>query len=70
MSDVIDARGLSCPQPVLVSLEAVKKAGQGRLVVLVDSEAGKENVSRAVQGRGWKVDIQEDEGEYRLVLEK
>jgi len=69
MSEVIDARGLSCPQPVLDTLAKIESMGSGRLEVLVDTEAAKENVSRSAQGKGWQVDsVTEDGDEYRLVL--
>lgn len=55
MTTTVDARGLSCPQPVLMAMDAIKKATAAQLVVLVDSEASRENVSRAVVRQGWKV---------------
>ena len=71
MSELIDARGLSCPQPVLDTLTKIESIGSGKLEVLVDTEAARENVSRAVQGKGWRVDsIAEDGDEYRLELIK
>ncbi len=33
MSEVIDARGLSCPQPVLDTLEKIEAMGTGKLEV-------------------------------------
>ncbi|OIQ50027.1 hypothetical protein BerOc1_01957 [Pseudodesulfovibrio hydrargyri] len=69
MSELVDARGLSCPQPVLDTLAKIAAMGTGELEVLVDTEASKENVARAAQGKGWKVDsISEEGGEYRLKL--
>ena len=69
MSELVDARGLSCPQPVLDTLAKIAAMGSGELEVLVDTEASKENVARAAQGKGWKVDsIAEEGGEYRLKL--
>ena len=47
----IDASGLSCPQPVLLFLQAVKAAPDGEFVVIVDNEASRENVSRAARTR-------------------
>ncbi len=71
MSDVVDARGLSCPQPVILTVNAIKGAGQGELTVLVDTDTARENVSRATGAQGWKVlDIKpEDEG-YRIKIGK
>ena len=69
MSELVDARGLSCPQPVLDTLAKITAMGSGELEVLVDTEASKENVARAAQGKGWSVEsITEDNGEYRLKL--
>jgi TusA-related sulfurtransferase len=65
----IDARGLSCPQPVLMALDAIKKTRAAQLVVLVDSEASRENVSRAVTSQGWKVsDITQDGDTSRIEI--
>jgi TusA-related sulfurtransferase len=71
MATTVDARGLSCPQPVLMTLDEIKKTNDSALVVLVDTEASKENVSRAVESQGWHVrDIQEDGGNYQLEVQK
>ena len=55
MSTTIDTRGLSCPQPVLMFLTAVKGNDQGPFCVLVDNDASLENVSRAARNRGFTV---------------
>lgn len=71
MSEVIDARGLSCPQPVLMALEGIKKTDADEMVVLVDAEASRENVSRAVKGQGWQVGSIISEGEtFRLKIQR
>ncbi len=70
MSHIVDARGLSCPQPVLMTMDAIKKAASD-MVVLVDTEASRENVSRAVENQGWKVARITSEGEtFRLEIRK
>ncbi|GAB6058811.1 sulfurtransferase TusA family protein [Desulfonatronum parangueonense] len=71
MTQVIDARGFSCPQPVLLAVNAMDKAGSGALEVLVDNEASRENVGRAARGKGWGVEVNEEpEGDFRLILQK
>jgi len=71
MSEQVDARGLSCPQPVLLTMEKLRALNQGELVVLVDTDTSKENVSRAAASLGWQVKIVQPEGdEYRIVLQK
>lgn len=69
MSETVDARGLSCPQPVLMTMETMKKMQRGEMVVLVDTQASRENVSRAAQSQGWEVrEIREDGDEFHLYI--
>jgi TusA-related sulfurtransferase len=71
MSKLVDARGLSCPQPVLITLEKLRSLNQGELVVLVDTDTSRENVLRLAASLGWQArDVQAEGSEYRLTLEK
>ena len=71
MTTTIDARGLSCPQPVLLTLEAIKKVAKGQLTVLVDTDTSKENVLRAAVSQGWQeAGVREQAGEYQIILNK
>jgi TusA-related sulfurtransferase len=71
MNDVIDARGLSCPQPVLETLNVIKKLSSGQVTVLVDTTTSKENVTRAASNAGWAVEsISEKEGIFQITLKK
>jgi tRNA 2-thiouridine synthesizing protein A len=71
MSTIIDARGLSCPQPVLLTLEAMKKVDKGQLTVLVDTDTSKENVRRAAASQGWQeAGVKEQAGAYQITLHK
>ncbi len=71
MSNIVDARGLSCPQPVLMTLSEMKKLNKGEIVVLVDTDTSKENVSRAATAQGWQVKSIEPEGMgYKVILSK
>jgi len=71
MAKTFDARGLSCPQPVLMTLDEIKAGKSDEIVVMVDNDASKENVSRAAVSRGWVVDeIDEKEGVFSLKIRK
>ncbi|HKM38805.1 MAG TPA: sulfurtransferase TusA family protein [bacterium] len=71
MSNVIDARGLSCPQPVIKTLNGIKKIKKGRIVIMVDTDTAKENVVRAAQSQGWTVaDIRAEGKGYRITIER
>lgn len=71
MSKVIDARGLSCPQPVLLTLKAMKDATINHLEILVDTDTSKENVIRAVESQNWKVEkIEGYDNGYKITISK
>lgn len=69
MSETVDARGLSCPQPVLMAMDQMKRMQQGSFTIFVDTEASKENVIRAAGAQGWNAEIvQENESESEIIL--
>lgn len=71
MSEILDVRGLSCPQPVLLTLEKLQSLSLGELVVLVDTDTSRENVLRAAASLGWQAKAVRPEGAgFRLSLAK
>jgi len=71
MTTTVDARGFSCPQPVLMTLDQIKEADQGEILILVDTDTSKENVSRAATSQGWQVkEVLEEGGGYRITIAK
>ena len=71
MGTTVDARGLSCPQPVLMTLDNIKKQNSGEMEILVDTETSKENVSRAAGSQGWQVtDVKEEDEYFRISINK
>jgi TusA-related sulfurtransferase len=71
MEQRVDARGLSCPQPVLMALSKMREMQSGEFEILVDNEVSKENVCRAASKEGWDVaDVREESDEYRLLVKR
>lgn len=71
MSKIVDARGLSCPQPVLMTLDAIKSGRDSELEVIVDNMASRENVVRAAESKGWKVsDIRDNADNTQIFIQK
>ncbi len=73
MSDIktIDARGLSCPQPAMLTRQALRKEGKGTIEVLVDSGTARDNVSRLAKNSGWNVTVEgQPDGSHRIVMKK
>ncbi|HOV09428.1 MAG: SirA-like protein [Spirochaetes bacterium ADurb.Bin218] len=59
MSDKIDARGLSCPQPVVLTQKAIKD-GKSNFEILVDTEVSRENVLRCLEKNNFNAAVSED----------
>ena len=70
MADKIDARGLSCPQPVILTNRKIEEMGKGVFEILVDTDTSRENISRLAQQTGWVVEVKEVDTDYCLVLRK
>jgi TusA-related sulfurtransferase len=71
MAATVDARGLSCPQPVIMTLDEIKNGSENEIIVLVDTDTSKENVTRAAESQGCKVNEVSPEGEgYRITITK
>ena len=55
MTKEIDARGLACPQPVILTKKALEEHNE--IVVIVDNETAQENVKRMAKNQGCEVTI-------------
>jgi TusA-related sulfurtransferase len=64
----VDARGLSCPEPVWLSKQALDGVGAGTIEVVVDTAASRENVTRMARSLGCSVES-ERAGDGRFVLQ-
>jgi selenium metabolism protein YedF len=54
----IDARNLSCPAPVLAAKEAIESEHPAAIAILVDNDAAKQNVSRFLTSRSYRVEVE------------
>lgn len=67
MAKIVDARGLSCPQPVILIQQAMKER-EFPIEVLVDTVTSRENVRRAAERAGLKVEVEVVGNEFKLTL--
>ncbi len=67
MSHIVDARGLSCPQPVILAKNAINTA-KFPIEVLVDTVTSRENVRRMAEGAGCKVKVESVGDEFKLII--
>ncbi|HAZ32005.1 MAG TPA: SirA family protein [Dehalococcoidia bacterium] len=66
----VDARGLSCPIPVVKTQQALDGNPGEPVTVLVESQVSMENVSRLARSRGYSVKVEQVLDGYRLQLIK
>ncbi len=66
---VIDARGLSCPEPVILISRAMK-SGESAYEIIVDNRVSRENVTRYAEHQGYTVSVTEQDGEFTLEIRK
>ncbi len=66
---VLDARGLSCPEPVIMIRQAMAKKEEG-YEMIVDNVTSRENVTRYAEHQGYTVEVTEKDGEYTLSISR
>ena len=64
----VDARGLSCPEPLMLTAEALKK-GNAPVRVLVTEPHQKMNVEKFAKDHGRKTTSTETEDGFSVVIE-
>ena len=65
----VDARGLSCPEPVIRAKNAME-SGDKEYEILVDNVVAKENVSRFANHHGYQVQVEKQGDDILLKIRK
>ena len=66
MSTKIDCRGLACPAPVLKTKELIEQEKPENLIVIVDNEAARQNVTRFMEYQGFNVSASEEGTDFHV----
>lgn len=65
---MIDARGRSCPEPVIMIKKAFESKSD-RYEIMVDNKVSVENVTRFAEHNGYKVEVTENsDEEFTLMI--
>ena len=67
MTVQVDARGFSCPQPVIMTRKALD-GDEFPIEVLVETVTSRENVRRVAEKAGCQVRVEEMGDEFRLTI--
>ncbi len=65
----VDARGLSCPQPVMLAQKAIND-GSSDFEIYLNSDVSKENMLRFAAKNKMATDIKEENGDYIIRLHR
>jgi TusA-related sulfurtransferase len=66
----VDARGRSCPEPVVMAKKALDQYDGQEITVQVDTNVAKENVSRLATNSGFSVKLEENGKEVKIFCSK
>lgn len=68
---ILDCKGLACPEPVLRTRECIQKQKPTEFMVVVDNSTAVENITRFVNNNGYTVaKVQEKENLFELLIQK
>ena len=65
----IDVRGMSCPQPVLMTKNAIEKHPEG-LEILVDNNTAKNNITRFLNNLGYNLKYRQEDEDTLIIARK
>ncbi|MEF9984420.1 MAG: sulfurtransferase TusA family protein [Oscillospiraceae bacterium] len=64
---IIDARGRSCPEPVILTKKALEQ-NKNIATVIVDNDIAVENITRFAETRNLTVSVSEENGDFTLEI--
>lgn len=70
MEKTVDARGLSCPQPVICTKKALEEFEGEELVTIVDNEVARDNVLRYVKSQNLIAEVEEKANDYYIRIHR
>ncbi|MDW8002356.1 MAG: sulfurtransferase-like selenium metabolism protein YedF [Deltaproteobacteria bacterium] len=68
MAFQVDARGLGCPEPLILTKNAIEKHDE--VEVLLDSPSALENIKRMALDKKLEIKVSEENGTYRVLIVK
>lgn len=66
----VDARGLSCPKPVIQTKKAIEELLEGQVTTIVDNAIAKENVTKYAKSLNLQYQVREVDGFFHIDIFK
>jgi TusA-related sulfurtransferase len=70
VSQEIDARGLDCPHPVILTRKALLETELRNVRVLVDTDVQAHNCQRAAEKLGWMARVAPSDDGFAVTLQR
>lgn len=70
MKKNIDARGMGCPKPVIMTTKGLDSLEEGSITTIVDNEIAKENISKLASSKGYDFSVEEKDGDFYISISK
>ncbi|MCT8975555.1 sulfurtransferase-like selenium metabolism protein YedF [Clostridium sp. CX1] len=70
MRNLIDCKGLKCPEPVIHTKKYFDGIEEGEATIIVDNEVAKNNVSKFAESNGFKWKVEENNGLFHVNITK
>jgi len=70
LENTIDVRGKACPQPVVMTKQALESLNEGMVTTIVDNPTARDNVERFANSQGCSVSIRQEGDDYYLEISK
>lgn len=64
----VDAKGLFCPEPLMMTQDALKKNSGEQVVVEVDSAAPRDNILRLARRKKLNATVNEKDGVFTITI--
>ncbi len=68
--NIIDARGLSCPEPVFKARQAMLNKTNSQVKILVDSEVAKDNILNQAEIDNFSSSMEKQGEDYLITLQR
>ncbi|QEK13510.1 sulfurtransferase-like selenium metabolism protein YedF [Crassaminicella thermophila] len=70
MNQQVDARGLSCPKPVIETKKLLDKYTDGVVTTIVDNEVAMKNVTKLAKSLNYNVEVKEEGNDFYINIYK
>jgi len=69
-NNVVDARGLACPEPVVNTKRALDSLASGEIITIVDNEIARDNILRFAESQCLQAKVEQKENDFYIRLTK